>query len=235
MSSLIFAHAKTIRNKAKKHATSMADLQENLGHDRKQAYDDAYNQIIRNETNEFKEILKIARDLHEVYTDTLGLETKNWYFITIRPEHNKITLDEFIELVKKYINRKCFLECTVSFEQKGISHDTLGNGFHCHIVSKNTWRSKGEALRDTISTFNKCCAPNCIEIIPTRNPNEIINNYMIEYKSNDGHKECTKQWDTIWRDNVGIKNIYSRDDLSLSSPHRERSYITNDPMIVSWN
>lgn len=217
MSSLIFAQAKAIRNRAKKHATAMAMNAEMLDQDHKQAYQDGYNQIIRNEINEFKAILEIATELHTVYTEMVGKTTTNHYFITIRPDESKTNLIDFIIKVEKFVKRKCFLDYTLSFEQKGTSIDTLGQGFHAHIVAECSWRSKGEALRDTQSSFQKCTAPNCIEVKTTRNPQDIVNNYMIEYKSDDGHKESTKQWDHIWRTTNNIKSIYKPGDTLLSS------------------
>lgn len=234
MSSLIFAHAKSIRNKAKKYASSIADMDEALGKDYKTSYEESYNQIVRNETNEFKEILYIAQELHGIYKETIGLETSNWYFITIRPDEKLTNFIEFKSQVEKYVKRKCFIDYTLTYEQKGTSNENLGSGYHCHIVAYTSWRSKGEALRDTKSTFNKICAPNCIEIKPTRNPNDIIQNYMIDYKSDDNHKIETKIWDDKWRIENKLKNIYNKNDISLSSPYREISFNT-DPKIIEWN
>lgn len=214
----------------------MAQNAEDLDNNYKEAYQQAYQLTIKNEVNEFKAILDIAQQLHEVYTDTLKVSTTNWYFITIRPDQSKINLYEFLRLCEKYVKRKCFKDFTLTFEQKGQTLEDLGNGFHCHIVADSTWRSKGEALRDTISTFNKCCAANCIEIKPTRNPDNIIENYMINYKSEDGHKEVTKQWDYIWRENNNLKSLYRPDDTILSSsPVTESKSVYKSSEIITWD
>lgn len=235
MSSLIFAHAKSIRNKAKKFARDMEKNAEALDNDPKKAYKDAYDQIIKIETKEFEEILKIAQQLHNVYTETLGVTTENWYFITIRPDETKTNFIDFQkQVLEKFVNRKCFKDYTLTFEQKGLSINDLGKGFHCHIVANCSWRSKGEALRDTVSTFNKICAPNCIEIKPTRNPNDIITNYLIDYKSDDNHKEQTKVWDTMWRENNDIKDIYRNSDPVIKSVTGSKSSF-KAPEIVEFS
>lgn len=217
MASLIFAHAKSIRNKAKK-AARLAAINANSIEEAREIESNIYDMTVRSERAEFREILKIAQELHTDYVETTMSQTCNWFFITIRPDVTKITFEEFkIIVLEKYLKRKCFKEFTLSFEQKGTDLDTIGNGFHCHIVADADWRSKGEALRDTKSTFNKWVAPNCIEIKTTRNPDDIIDKYMIAYESDDGHKEVTKEWDKLWRQKLGLQEIYRKSDPACSS------------------
>lgn len=203
MSSLLFAQAKKIR----KEVLKTNAMYEKLGHSQEDIQIRS-EQIITHQCNEFREILLISEKLKEVFREVSGNETKNWFFITIRP-HPQISWNEFHAKVMKYLKRSTFISYTCSFEQKGITHATLGEGFHAHIVADCKWRSKPEALRDTFSTFNKMCAENCIQVVPTRGPDELIKNYLIEYKSDDNHKECTKKWDTLWREKIGIQHIIS--------------------------
>lgn len=208
MASLIFAHAKSIRNKAKKFAAQMAQGQEQLGLDYKEAYEKAYDNFNRGEENEFREVLRIAKRLHAIYQEETGLETENWYFITVRPDTKQITFPQFKQKIEKYLTRKPFLEFTYSYEQKGQSDDTLGEGFHCHIVAKTNWRSKGEVLRDTQSSFKSCTAPNCIDVATTKNPQDIVNKYLVGYEAKDSHKACTKEYDAKWRDINDLLPLY---------------------------
>lgn len=133
---------------------------------------------------------------------------RNW-FITIRPDTKIITFEAFYDMVQKFVKRSCFINYTLSFEQKGTSDETLGQGFHTHIVAQMTQRSKGEVLRDTQSTFKKCTAKNCIQVLLCKNPEELIDSYLINYESNDEHKIVTKIWDTKWREKMNLKEIYS--------------------------
>lgn len=143
------------------------------------------------------------------------------YFITIRPD-NRATFDMFYAVVHRYVNRACFKNYTLSFEQKGVTEETLGNGFHVHIVAHMTQRSKQEVLRDTQSTFKHCAAPHCIDVTIAKTPDAIIQNYLIDYKAEDDHKIATKQWDEKWRLKENLASLY-RNELptrtaSLSSP-----------------
>lgn len=208
MSSLIFAQAKRIRKDAlaSKKLGVVTNLPEEL---QQKLYDDTVN---RHRT-EFKEILKIAKLLHEDYVEITQSVTNQWYFITIRPDWTKISFPEFFEKINKLTERKCFKQFTASFEQKGISEDTLGNGFHCHIVAYTSHRSKGECIRDISSTFNKWfnlgyITDNNIDVKPSRSPQQIIDKYLIQYESEDGHKIATKHWDELWRSKYNIKQFY---------------------------
>lgn len=216
MSSKIFQYAQSAYTKAEKNARKSALSLEPTDVDKQ---DEIYKMVFDTEIiiakNRFNKILELSEELHEQF---LTRYKKNWLFITIRPDESKLTFYEFSSLVNKFVNRKCIKTFTLSYEQKGISSEALGNGFHCHIVCDTTWRSKGEALRDTLSTFKKICAPNCIQIDKTNNPDNIIEKYLIEYESKDEHKHSTKEWDTIWREQNGIQELYTDENVEVHNP-----------------
>lgn len=176
-----------------------------------------YDLSINTQRTEFRSILKIAHQLHEDYTSILHTQTENWFFITARP-NPECTWINFYNAVYKFTNRKCIQIYTLSFEQKGTSEETLGTGFHFHMVAKTTHRSKGECLRDTKSSFAKTCAENAIQVNPTRNPNDIIKKYLLEYESEDSHKACTKEWDALWRKKMDLDDLYSNDHNNNWNP-----------------
>lgn len=208
MSAKIFAYAERLHRKADKHANRMIDCLNIQDYDKQQEkYEEIYENSVRNDRNTFKKILQIAQVLHEDYVEICGT-VNNQYFITVRPDTNKITFDDFYKLVSKYVSRKCFKSYTLSFEQKGTEEADLGKGFHVHIVADMTQRSKGEVLRDSKSTFACCTAENCIKVIPTRNPTDIITKYLINYESDDGHKMSTQNADSTWRATRGLQDLY---------------------------
>lgn len=139
-----------------------------------------------------------------------GIGSRQTFFITIRPDTTKTKFHDFYNLVRNYIERKMFINYKLSFEQKGTCEEDLGKGFHVHIVAETTCRSKGEVLRNTISTFGKCTAANCIQVDVCKNPEETVQKYLIDYESKDNHKIETKEWDARWRTNECLDNIYSQ-------------------------
>lgn len=207
MASLIFAHAKSIRRLALRECEHIPETYNKYGELIIDVESRAakYNEIIERERTKFREVLKIAKLLHEDYVEISGNTTSNWYFITIRPRPDVDWLT-FYQTVRKFIARKCMLEYKLSFEQKNDNGN--GEGFHVHLVANTSHRSKGECLRDARSTFGKVAADNCIEVRPTRNPVELFENYCIEYKSKDDHKAGTKEGDKIWRDLLGLCAYY---------------------------
>lgn len=141
-----------------------------------------------------------------------------YFFVTIRPDQTKVTFETFKNDVLEYLQRKMFIKYYCTFEQKGKSHDTLGEGFHTHIIAMTKQRSKGEMLRDTHSSFKKYCEKNFIQVDICYNPEELKQNYLIDYASDDGHKIVTKSWDTIWRYKNNIESFYG--NTLLTSPGR---------------
>lgn len=206
MSSLIFAHAKSIYNKTNKHVSQQRDLAEAMG----DAFDASATRtkFIERERTKFRDILEIAKLLHEDYQQVTKLETSNYYFISVRPRPS-VTFEDFYKLTYKYVNRAFMISYKLSFEQKSIDGD--GSGFHAHVVCSTKHRSKGECLRDTISSFRKVCEENCIDVQVTRNPEDIVNNYLLNYKSEDEHKSPTREGDQIWRNKLGLADLYDND------------------------
>lgn len=214
MAGLIFSHAKAILRKAEKFEDDMLEMNpEGKG----------YKQVILDqEMRKFTEILKIASDLNDIYRETI--KAKSWFFITIRPDVKRIDFGSFYRQVCKYISRKPFIEFSLTFEQTG-SGETLGDGFHIHIVADTRWRSKGECIRDTYTSFKDMLEINCIDVRLTKNPNDIVENYMIAYDSKDEHKIIHKNDDSLWRTLYNLRSIYDNLDPPresvLTSPVRQ--------------
>lgn len=224
MAQLIFAHAKSIRRKAKNAAAEFRDL----GSDNPdESYTRMYNSIVERERAEFQKILEIAQLLHSDYMEITNTSTTNWYFLTVRPRP-EISLPDFWTCVYKWTQRVCMISYKLSFEQKNLEGN--GDGFHVHIVCQTKHRSKGECLRDAKSTFRSVAAENCINVKPTRNPENIINDYLIDYIAEDEHKEETKAADAAWRSSIGISHIY--DDAETPLPkHLPKVEVLSTPVI----
>lgn len=67
-------------------------------------------------------------------------------------------------------------------------------------------RSKYEVLRDTMSSWKGWIeegwiSPNCIKVEVSSNGEALIQNYLVDYKSEDEHKMLTYEYDKEWRKN----------------------------------
>lgn len=224
MASLIFAHAKKIRNTIKKDVEFARKL---YGDDADIAAVRA--RTLEREINEFGNILEIAQLLHEKYEEVTGGKTRNWFFVTVRPKPG-ITFEEFYKITYKFVNRACMLDYKLSFEQKSALGN--GDGFHFHMICQTRHRSKGECLRDVQSTFRKVADDNCVDVKPTRNPEEMFTKYCVEYASDDGHKEVTRDGDRIWRNKMKLADVYENDlpkALGLLSSSPGQQLIPSEP------
>lgn len=218
MASLIFAHAKQITKKCEKLAARIADTEESLGKNWKDSYNSAYAAYMNSELRQFEKYLQVAKELHSRYSEICGSQNRNGYFITIRP--NELAKERFLdfkEKVEAFVNRASFLRVTYSFEQKGTTPSEVGIGYHAHLVIHETkMRSKGEVLRATLSSWNDwiesgLLAANCIDVQTTKNPDTIVEKYLIAYESDDQHKESTKSMDELWRSTEGLSHIYTKE------------------------
>lgn len=146
--------------------------------------------------------------------------TRQWYIISIRPDDSKAHFIDFKEKVEEFITRKCFIKYYYSFEQKGVDKpEEMGKGFHVHIVAEMKQRSKSEVLRDSISSWKDwigkgLITENNIHVGVTKNPKELVQNYLLEYKSDDDHKAATKDYDHQWRQAIGLYNLYTSEETA---------------------
>lgn len=195
-----------------------------------------YEQALDAERAKCKRVMKVALLLRQDFKELLEAEglaaAVKTYFITIRPDERQITFDDFYAIVRKFTERKCITSFQLSFEQKGLTLDTLGTGFHVHIIAQVTQRSKGELLRDTQSTFARCTAANCIDVKPLARTVDVqnVSRYLTSYDSDDGHKIVTKEWDSLWRQKEGLSALYT-DDLPIKSTSG-RSLLTEGVTLV---
>lgn len=189
----------------------------NFATDEKNAmYDKMYSMMVERGLDEFRATSRIMKKTAEIYQEETGVG-KSAYWIGVSPDTDKISLNDFSKLCEKFVTRIPVKTFVLSYEQRGKDNVSIGDGFHAHIMiwrdtKGKAWRSQGEVLRDCQSTFKSCCAGNCIEVKTVWNPEEIIQDYLIDYKSNDGHKIVTKETDKIWRNRYNIRDVYKTDN-----------------------
>lgn len=233
----MYAKANSIAKAAKKYAAKMATLVDEDHY--QEEYERHFETQVSLGIKEHITTMKIFSRLEEATAEYLS-EKRQWYFITIRPDESKIDFKDFYKKVAKFVNRACIEDYHLSLEQKGTDVASMGKGFHVHIIAKAKWRSKAECLRDSQSSFVSCTAANCVQVLTTKNPMEIVQNYLIDYKSDDGHKEVTKAWDEAWRKTLQLLPHYSKADNPLTGVLAPLSEPLSSPgkgsedIIVKW-
>lgn len=165
-------------------------------------------------------LIKEAIDLNERVLSPLldgkKINNKSYFFISVRPKND----DDFWAFKKqcdKFASSKQITEAAWSFEQKGESIDTLGTGYHLHIVAK--WNLyKSQVIQQAVSAFKNFAEPQCVDVKVCGNPMEHVQRYLVDYDCDDDHKSCTKEWDARWRTSLGLDALYTRNWGGLSSP-----------------
>jgi hypothetical protein len=155
-------------------------------------------------------------------SQTLEKVKENLYWITLRPsdEHK----DRFLEFKKyceeKYFTRQMFVSCTWVWEQKGEDMNTMGRGYHVHILAQlTTSTEKGHCIRNTKSTFNKFLNGDCpdafvdVKKVSTILMKANLLHYMAGIKNSTAevNKEASCKMDTVFRNHYELQDVYSND------------------------
>ena len=157
---------------------------------------------------------KQALDLCEQMMDMVKTKKENkvnTFFVTIRPSPDA-DWPAFRDKVHKWCGTSMAWSWNAYvFEQKGMSDDTLGAGFHVHIVGSSTLH-KANLLNRCADAFKKFAAKAAIQVSYANTPWKVWNRYLLNHDSTDGHKELTKKWDAKWREREGLKHAYGAVD-----------------------
>lgn len=94
-----------------------------------------------------------------------------------------------------------------AFEQKGETLDTLGQGFHVHIIITTNKANyyPSHILRDAKKAWHYV-ASNCIQVDTLKNLAK-AKGYIRGDKAQD-EKQGAVAMDSVWREKIGIKEIY---------------------------
>lgn len=168
-----------------------------------------YNRAKKLKMAELALKMELAAEISEKFADILrkrgGTREKQTWHITVRPDPTLVDCATFAAMVDKYLCRREFEWYFASLEQKGTSLETLGDGFHVHMVVKSTnMRSVAEILRGMKASFLTIAKPSAIQVDNLRRSSDVktVVAYQLAHASHDGHKEPTQEWDAKWRDTL---------------------------------
>lgn len=149
-----------------------------------------------------------------------ALERNNLYvWLTVNP-NTSVELKDFLKQLHKFANRALFEEYMYVVEQRGTCEDTMGTGFHAHLLLKrsmtykpgkvqkhsmNSWKRMTYVYNPQIFNFHWC-------------PQKYIEDkkeYMrVGGKTGDG-KELKQQIDSVWREKNNIQTFYESENNSI--------------------
>ena len=188
--------------------------------DRTEFFDKLEDAMKRLQHQEFVAAQAEASEL-ALLAESKGLIDK-WFHVTIRPKPSVVDFDAFRVLVDKYARSKTFSTSCWTYEQKGTSNDSLGTGFHAHLVVRLApGRTKTHGLQ-TAGKLLEMCGNAGLQFDKAPRPWSIIDSYWLKYESRDGHKAATQSWDAMWRAKMSLDALYGDADafkpIPLPSP-----------------
>ncbi len=158
---------------------------------------------------------KLVR-IYEGYKKNIDVRFGNVIFITVNPRPD-IDLLEFMKVLRKYVIKKWIDDYIYVIEQRGITEDESGKGFHSHIlIWKPDNKRSSEVIRETKNTFKKICSVDNPSILNIQNCKEEDiekrRNYMLGLKAlnDDPSKEQKQKIDIGFRERNNIEIYYSK-------------------------
>ena len=154
--------------------------------------------------------------IYEGYKKNIDNKYGNVLFITVNPRPD-VNLIDFMKALKKYISKVWIEDAIYVLEQRGISEDDSGRGFHAHILLwKPDSKKSHEVIRETKNTFKNICSIDNPSILNIKNCKdediEKRKNYMLGSKNidTDPSKQVKQEIDLIWRKRNNIENYYQK-------------------------
>lgn len=154
--------------------------------------------------------------IYEGYKKNIDNKYGNVLFITINPRPD-VSLEDFMRAMNKFKSKVWIEDYIYVYEQRGITKEESGKGFHSHILLwKPDNKKSHEVIRETKNTFKNICSIDNPSILNIKNCKdediEKRKNYMLGHKNTeaDPSKQVKQEIDLIWRDRNNIENYYQK-------------------------
>lgn len=138
----------------------------------------------------------------------------DYLWLTVNPSP-ETTFTTFRNLVGKMIQKKWIKSYVYVYEQRGISQDDLGKGFHLHaIIMKPEDKSPAHCIREISSTYKKVCDVSNYHCFNTKwiGKEEYIRKleYILGQKesTSENNKALKQEMDKVWRQARNIDSYY---------------------------
>lgn len=167
----------------------------------------------------YKELKKEEKETTLNYKIALAKEHNNGFcFITINAKPD-VPLAQFVQKVEKLAKRKLFTSTIWVYEQRGNTTDTLGKGFHAHMLCKRNVNYKPCKIAS-------CVRNTCKTLVKDVKANHLLNiqfigddwakdkeEYLLGKKTGEG-KDIKQDCDKIWREKNNLKSYYNNAQLA---------------------
>lgn len=174
---------------------------------KQQQYEELYRlQCLQEPTPIIKEIQALRNSLGEKGEGT----ERPYIWLCVNP-NSMYTFKEFQTLVSKMVSKVWMTEYVYVYEQRGITQEELGKGFHLHaIIKKPADKKPSHCIRELSSTFKKCCDTSNFHFFQVKFIDLPEKDRKMEYilgtkeSTDENQKDIKQAMDKLWRSKIGI-------------------------------
>lgn len=170
-------------------------------------YEELYRlQSLQSPTQIIKEIQTLRSSLGEKGEEI----SRPYIWLCVNP-NSTYTFNEFQKLVSKMLSKVWLTDYVYVYEQRGITEEEMGKGFHLHaIIKKPDNKKPSHCVRELASTFKKCCDTSNYHFFQTKMIDESEKDRKLEYilgtkqTTDENQKDLKQAMDKVWRQKIGI-------------------------------
>lgn len=174
-----------------------------------------YEELIR--LNNLKEPNQLQKDIQAARL-SLGekVESQNrpYIWLCVNP-NSTYSFKDFQLLVSKALSKLWIKEYVYVFEQRGITEEEAGKGFHLHAIIKRPDDKKpSHCVREFANTFKKCCDTSNFHFFQVKFIDVDEKDRKMEYilgekqSTAENQKDIKQVIDKIWRSKINIQPYF---------------------------
>lgn len=175
-------------------------------------YEEYYRLRNLNKPNEVQQLILAERNsLGEKVENNIN---KPYIWLCVNP-NSTYTFNEFKALVQKMVSKVWLKSYVYVYEQRGITEQEAGKGFHLHAIIKRPEDKKpSHCIRELSNTFKKCCDVSNYHFFQTKFIDEDEYQRKLEYilglkdSNEENQKDLKQNIDKYWRGKYLIKPFY---------------------------
>lgn len=160
----------------------------------------------------WKDIKDYEDKLKEEIREKKAINHNNLYlWLTINPKSD-VSLQNFKERVEKAANRTMFKDYLYVYEQRGDTEDSMGNGFHSHLLLKRNLDYKPcKVISNLKNSFKDMTLVDNKEIFNYHWLDDKYKKDKVEYITGlktGLNKDSKQEMDRIWRKHEDLEVLY---------------------------
>lgn len=160
------------------------------------------------------EIQKEIQEIRNSLGEKVDASAKPYIWLCVNPSQT-LTLAEFKKMIDKMVTKKWLDTYVYVLEQRGMTEEELGKGFHLHAIIKRPDDKKpSHCVRELSNTFKKACDVSNYHFFQTKFIDEAEKDRKMEYilgqkeYTEENRKDLKQIMDKVWRQRFNIQPYF---------------------------